>query len=69
MNQIVLGGLVRVAISRWGFLVERALDKNDQRLLRITSKRVGGRLRTQKENGLVRCEQGPGWYMLWQIDS
>ena len=49
-------------------LVERALDKSDQRLLRIMSKRVGVALRTQKENGLVRSEQGPGQYMLWQID-
>lgn len=39
-------------------LVERALDKHDQRLLRIMSKRVGVALRTQRENGLVRCEQG-----------
>ncbi|MBR0838151.1 hypothetical protein JQ612_33550 [Bradyrhizobium manausense] len=48
-------------------LVERALDKNDQRLLRLMSKRVGVSLRTQRENGLVRCEQGPGQYMLWEI--
>ncbi len=48
-------------------LVERALDKNDQRLLRLMSKRVGVALRTQRENGLVRCEQGPGQYMLWEI--
>jgi len=48
-------------------LVERALDKNDQRLLRIMSKRVGVPLRTQLENGLVQCEQGPGQYMLWMI--
>jgi hypothetical protein len=50
-------------------LVERALDKNDQRLLRIMSKRVGLALRTQRENGLVRCEQGPGQYMLWEISK
>lgn len=48
-------------------LVERALDKNDQRLLRLMTKRVGVALREQKHKGVVRPEQGPGQYMLWQI--
>jgi hypothetical protein len=48
-------------------LVERALDKSDQRLLRLMTKRVGVALRGQRGNGLVRCEQGPGQYMLWEI--
>jgi hypothetical protein len=44
-------------------LVERALDKSDQRLLRLMTKRVGVALRGQRENGLVRCDQGPGrWF-------
>ena len=49
-------------------LVERALDKNDQRLLRLMTKRVGVALRGQKENGAVRCQQGPGQYMIWEIN-
>jgi hypothetical protein len=49
-------------------LVERALDKSDQRLLRLMTKRVGVALRLQRDNGAVRCEQGPGQYMLWEID-
>jgi hypothetical protein len=48
-------------------LVERALDKNDQRLLRIMTKRVGVALRLQRENGVVGCHQEPGQYMLWEI--
>jgi hypothetical protein len=48
-------------------LVERALDKSDQRLLRIMTKRVGVALRGQKENGVVRSDQGPGQYMLWEV--
>ena len=48
-------------------LVERALDKSDQRLLRLMTKRVGVALRGQRGNGLVRCDQGPGQYMLWEI--
>jgi hypothetical protein len=49
-------------------LVERALDKSDQRLLRLMTKRVGVSLRGQRENGLVRCDQGPGQYMLWEVN-
>ena len=48
-------------------LVERALDKSDLRLLRLMTKRVGVALRGQRENGVVRCDQGPGQYMLWEI--
>ena len=48
-------------------LVERALDKDDQRLLRIMTKRVSVALRLQRENGVVRHQQGPGQYMLWEI--
>jgi hypothetical protein len=39
-------------------LVERALDRNDIRLLRLMTKRVGVALRGQR--GLVRSTQGPG---------
>lgn len=45
-------------------LIERVLDKSDQRLLRLMTKRVGVALRGQRENGVVRCDQGPGQYML-----
>ena len=48
-------------------LVERALDKHDQRLLRLMTKRVGVALRLQRNKGGVRAEQGPGQYMLWEI--
>src|SRR3954468_22952885 len=48
-------------------LIERALDKSDQRLLRLMTKRVGVALQGQRENGLVQCDQGPGQNMLWEI--
>jgi hypothetical protein len=48
-------------------LVERALDKNDQRLLRLMTKRVGVALRGQKDKGAVRAEQGPGQYVIWEL--
>ena len=41
-------------------LVERALDKSDQRLLLLMTRRVGVALRGQRENRVVRCDQGPG---------
>ena len=48
-------------------LTERALNREDQRLLRLMTKRVGVALRLQKDKGVVRSEQGPGQYMLWEI--
>lgn len=48
-------------------LIERALDRNDQRLLRIMTKRVGVALRGQRDKSLVRSEQGPGQYQIWEI--
>lgn len=49
-------------------LVTRALDKNDQRLLRLMTKRVGVALRHQRDNGLVRSSDGPGQYKLWEVE-
>jgi len=46
---------------------KRALDKNDQRLLRLMTKHVGLALRGQKDKGVVQAQQGPGQYMIWKI--
>jgi hypothetical protein len=48
-------------------IVERALDKSDQRLIRLMSKRVGVALRGQRDKGVVRSAQGPGQYQLWEL--
>ncbi len=48
-------------------LVTRALDRNDQKLLRLMTKRVGVALRTQRENGAVRSLDGPGQFVLWEV--
>lgn len=48
-------------------LVSRALDKSDQRLLRLMTKRVGVALRMQRDRGLVDSDQGPGQYQLWRL--
>jgi len=48
-------------------LAERALDAQDQRLLRLMTKRVGVCLRHQRDNGLTKAIQGPGQFMLWEL--
>ncbi len=48
-------------------LVSRALDKSDKRLLRLMAKRVGVALRGQRDKSVIRSEQGPGQYVLWEI--
>ena len=48
-------------------LVSRALDREDQKLLKLMTKRVGMALRVQRENGAVRSHQGPGMFVLWEV--
>ena len=48
-------------------LITRAMDRSDVRLLRLMTKRVGVALRTQKENGSLSAEQGPGQFVLWEV--
>jgi hypothetical protein len=49
-------------------LVTRALDKDDQKLLALMTKRVGVTLRLQRLNGVVRSSSGPGQFILWEIE-
>jgi hypothetical protein len=49
-------------------LVTRTLNSKDQKLLALMVKRVGVALRLQRNNGIVRSANGPGQYMLWQIE-
>ena len=48
-------------------LVARALDKDDHKLTRLMTKRVGVALRTQRENGTVRSLLGPGQFVLREV--
>jgi hypothetical protein len=48
-------------------LVSRDLDKDDQKLLALMTKRVGVSLRMQRLNGRVPPEHGTGPYMVWEI--
>jgi hypothetical protein len=49
-------------------LITRALDQNDQRLLRLMTKRVGVALRLMRDRSAVRSAQGTGQYMVWEIN-
>jgi hypothetical protein len=48
-------------------LLDRALDENDQKLLRLMTKRVGVSLRHKRDLGIVRSAQGPGQFMVWEV--
>jgi hypothetical protein len=48
-------------------LVTRVLDKDDQKLLALMTKRVGVARRMQRLNAVVRSSTGPGQFMLWEI--
>jgi hypothetical protein len=49
-------------------LVTRALNTDDMKLLALMTKRVGVALRVQRNNGVVRSANGPGQYMLWEVE-
>jgi hypothetical protein len=49
-------------------LVTRALNTQDQKLLALMVKRVGVALRLQRNNSVVRSTNGPGQYMLWEVE-
>jgi hypothetical protein len=48
-------------------LVTRALDKDDQKLLALMTKRVGVALRLQRLNGVVHSANSTGQFMVWEI--
>lgn len=48
-------------------LLERAMNADDVKLLRMMTRRVAAALREQRDRGSVRWEQGPGQYGLWEI--
>lgn len=48
-------------------LLERAMDAEDVKMLRIMTKRVSTALRDQRDRGRVQSEDGPGTYKLWRV--
>ena len=45
----------------------RALDKDDQKLVRLMAKRVEAALRGQRDKGVVRISAEVGQYKLWNL--
>lgn len=50
-------------------IVERALDQDDSRLVRLMAKRVGVALRHLRDKKTVMAKQGPGQFMLWSLST
>jgi hypothetical protein len=50
-------------------LLERAMDAQDRKLLRLMTKRVGVALRDQRDKGRACSVDGPGQYQLWRISA
>lgn len=48
-------------------IVERGLDANDDRLLRLMRQRVATSLRYQRDKGVAISKDGPGMYNLWEL--
>jgi hypothetical protein len=73
MMRLILGVLRRatepltVRDIAFEMIVERALDKTDQRLIRLMSKRVGVALKGQRDAGRVKSILGPGQFNLWAL--
>lgn len=73
MSRVILGILRQAAEPlttrdvALEMLVSRALDKDDQRLLKMMTKRVGVALRLKRDDGIVRSAQGPGMFQTWEI--
>jgi hypothetical protein len=43
------------------------MEMRDQKLLGLMTKRAGVALRTQRDNGTVQSERGPGRFVLWRV--
>lgn len=73
MSRVVLSILRQAAepLTTWDIalelLISRAMDKRDQKFLQLKTKRVGGALRTQRENGVVASDQEPGQFQPWRV--
>ena len=45
----------------------RALNTDDIKFVRLMTKRCGVALRAKRDKGVVRSEQGPGQYLIWEL--
>ena len=73
MTRLILG-ILRLASEPMSsrdiavqLIIERALDKEDHRLIRLMTKRVGVALRGQRDKGEAISHLGPGQFVLWEL--
>lgn len=50
-------------------ILERRLNQEDQKLVRLMGKRCGVALRGMRDRGIAKSEEGPGQCMLWMLDN
>lgn len=50
-------------------MAEKGLNTADKCTVRLMSKRVGACLRHWRTKGVINSDQGPGQYMLWQLNT
>jgi hypothetical protein len=73
MTRIILGILRQAAEPLCSrdiavqLVAERALDQNDEKLLRLMTKRVGVALRGMRDRGIAKSHLGTGQLVLWQL--
>ena len=73
MTRLILGILRQAAEPMtardiaYQLIIERALDKDDPRLLRLMTKRVGVALRGQRDRQAVESTSGTGQTVLWTL--
>lgn len=73
MTRIILGILRKAAEPLTSrdiaaqLIAERALDQNDDKLLRLMTKRCGVALRGMRDRGIALSETGPGQSVLWEM--
>lgn len=73
MTRIILGILRKAAEPLTSrdiavqLIAERALDQNDEKLLRLMTKRCGVALRGMRDRGVAQSSIGPGQSVLWRL--
>jgi hypothetical protein len=48
-------------------MLERALDTNSDKLVRLMAKRCGVALRGMRDRGIAESHEGPGQVVLWEL--
>lgn len=48
-------------------MLDRGLDTNDDKLVRLMTKRCGVALRGMRDRGMAQSQEGPGQMVLWSV--